>query len=43
MKEEISKAVEEILGLTGTEDALSEGIIQGSNKSSVILETPPRQ
>ncbi len=41
MKEEISKVVEEILGLTGTEDALSEGIIQGSNESSVILETPP--
>ncbi|WP_027206433.1 arginine--tRNA ligase [Butyrivibrio fibrisolvens] len=41
MKEEISKAVEEILGLTGTEDALSEGIIQGSNENPVILETPP--
>ena len=41
MKEKIIEAVTEILGLTSAKDPLSGSGIQGSNESSVILETPP--
>lgn len=41
MKEKISEAVVEILGLKDGEYALSSSSMQGSNESSVILETPP--